>query len=411
MNSQSGSSGIPRRKFIEKSIKGGIALAAAPAVLGSLSSCSSTRMAGVPGSFNPRYIEKTIADDFSHVTVAHLPTPFEKLKTLPGELRLPGFYMKRDDQTGLAFGGNKTRKLEYIVADALDKRADVLITWAGVQSNWCRQTAAACKMYGIKPVLVLGKTDPRPVDIDGNLLLDEILGADVRLVEPDQDRMKIVEHIVQEEKSKGHKPYVVAVGGSRSGYDMEQPIGAMGYTQAFLEIYNDARQRKIKIKYIIHPTGSGGTQAGLVVGAKAVDPNIKVIGISVSGGKASIQKNVAAISTDLAQTLGLDFTVSPDEVVAFDDYVGEGYGKLTDETVEAIRTTAQKEGILLDPVYTGKAMAGTIDLIKKGYIRRDDNIVFIHTGGTPALFPYKKKLLDRIKDNDDLEGLFDNWPA
>jgi 1-aminocyclopropane-1-carboxylate deaminase/D-cysteine desulfhydrase-like pyridoxal-dependent ACC family enzyme len=289
--------------------------------------------------------------------------------------------------------------LEYIFADLLEKKADSIITWAGVQSNWCRQTAAAARIHGIKPVLVLFKRDDSPVAYDGNLLLDLIMDADVRIIEPGHERQAVVDRIVAEEKAKGLNPYVVPVGGSSLGGSMTEPLGAVSYAAAFSEIHRQAREKSYTFDYVVLPTGSGGTQAGLVVGAKAIDPNIRIVGISVSGKKEGVQENVAKIANETAKVLGLDLNFSADEIVVFDDYVGEGYGKLNRAHADAIALTARREGILLDPVYTGKAMAGTRDLIKKGYFKKDEGVVFLHSGGTPALFVYRDRLLELIKKN------------
>ena len=338
---------------------------------------------------------------FRAVKLAHLPTPLERMKTLSSRLNGPRLYVKRDDQTGLAFGGNKARKLEFIFADALAKKSDVFITSAGVQSNWCRQTAAAAQGLGIRPILVLFKRAEEHAAYDGNLLLDFILDADIRIIElreeEEIDTEEIISKIAEEEREKGHNPYIAPVGGSRVGGSMTEPRGAISYTKAFLEIYREARQRKVKIDAVVLATGSGGTQAGLVVGAKALGTETRIIGISVSREKAPSQENVSAIANNTARALGLRMTVSPEEVIVFDDYVGEGYGILNQETADAVRLVAKTEGILLDPVYTGKAMAGLIDLKRKGYFKKDDVVVFLHTGGTPALFVYREKLLELLK--------------
>ncbi|MFC1783178.1 pyridoxal-phosphate dependent enzyme, partial [Planctomycetota bacterium] len=233
---------------------------------------------------------------------------------------------------------------------------------------------------------------------DGNLFLDAILGADIRFVEPGGNRNEVVDQVTEEYKAKGHNPYVVSVGGSSVGRSMTEPIGALSYTKAFLETYKQARTSGIKINHLVHATGSGGTQSGLVVGAKAVDPDVKIVGISVGGAKAGGQKSVSTISNQLAEVLRLSLNVAPEEVIIFDEYVGEGYGILNQQIADALQLMAHKEGILLDPVYTGKAMAGLIDLIKKGYFKKDDNVIFMHTGGTPALFAYKEQLLELMKD-------------
>jgi len=341
---------------------------------------------------------------FRRVKLAYLPTPLERMRVLSYNLNGPILYIKRDDQTGLAFGGNKTRKLEFIIADIFKKKADVVITWAGVQSNWCRQTAAAARMFRIKPILVLFKKPESPASYDGNLLLDFILGADIRVIEEEAGKIieeeevaGIINRIAEDERKEGHNPYIVPVGGSMVGGSMTEPLGAISYTKAFLEIYKEAKKRKVKIDYIVLATGSGGTQAGLVVGAKALGTNIKVVGISVSREKASVQERVSVIANDTAEALGLSMTISPEEVVVFDDYIGEGYGILNQETADAIRLVAETEGIILDPVYTGKAMVGLIDLTRKGYFTENDVVVFLHTGGTPALFAYKENLLEFLK--------------
>lgn len=387
------------RRFLHRSVTGALAVAATTLLLLNLPSCAGPTRLITRAGLDPASLEERISDRFSRVHCAHLPTPLEEMRVLSRELNGPTLFIKRDDQTGLAFGGNKARKLEFIIADAIDKNADVIITWAGIQSNWCRQTAAAARMYGIQPILVLSKRDTSSVAYDGNLLLDLILGADVRILEPDDDRVQIVEQITEEEKAKGHNPYVVPVGGSSVGGSMTEPLGAIGYVQAFVEIFNDAQEKRIIIDHVVVATGSGGTQAGLVVGAKALGADVKIIGISVSGAEASIQRNVAGIANMTADALGLDMTFSPEEIIVIDDYVGEGYGVLNEEIAATISLLARKEGILLDPVYTGKAMSGLIDLVRTNYFNKDDHVVFIHTGGTPALFAYKEKLLDFIKYN------------
>ena len=381
------SNALSRRTFVTA----GLAFAAAPAALTSLVSCSH------PGAATADALERTISTKYRRVELACLPTPLQKLKALAQEFRFPDLFIKRDDNTGLAFGGNKSRKLEYIMADALDKKADVIITWAGVQSNWCRQTAAAARIFGIKPILLLQKTDTAAPPYDGNLLLDYILGAEIRFLEPGQDRAKLVDQIVQDEKSRGHVPYVVSVGGSQTGGSMTVPLGAIGYTKDFVELHRQAVETGIKVDHVVVATGSAGTQAGLVVGAKALGNQTKVVGISVGGDKTSVQNNVAKIANATAAALDSKMTFTPEEVIVFDDYVGEGYGILNQPTADAIARVARQEGILLDPVYTGKAMAGMVDLLRKGYFEPGEGVVFMHTGGTPALFPHKEELLALLK--------------
>jgi D-cysteine desulfhydrase family pyridoxal phosphate-dependent enzyme len=339
----------------------------------------------------------SLAARFPRVPLAHLPTPLEELETLSAELDGPRILIKRDDQTGLAFGGNKVRKLEYILADAVAKRADVVITWGGLQSNWCRQTAAAAAMLGMRSVLLLSKREDGPVATDGNLLLDEILGAEVRILEPGASQADLAEEIAAEERAKGNTPYVVSVGGSRTGGSMEEPLGAMGYLTAFLETHRQASEWRVEPDYMVIATGSGGTQAGLVVGAAASGARTRIVGISVSGSAESIRSNVAQIATQTAEALGLPYSFSPEDIIVFDEYVGEGYGIMNQATADAIRRVARGEGILLDPVYTGKAMAGLIDLAGKGYFEDDDVVIFVHTGGTPALFHYGEEILSYLR--------------
>lgn len=342
-------------------------------------------------------LERAIAERFERVPLSHLPTPLEELSALSAEIGGPRLYIKRDDQTGLAFGGNKARKLEFIFADVVDKKADVIITWAGVQSNWARQTTAAARKLGIRPILLLAKREDGRFESGGNLLLDALMDADIRLVEAGTDQSALAAQIAEEEKAKGHRPYVVPVGGSRVLGDMTEPLGAIAYANGFAELARQGKENGFNLTHLVTATGSGGTQAGLVVGAKALGGEVEVIGVSISRKKKASQDTVAAIANDTAAALGLELTFTPEEIVVWDDYLGEGYGFLNDGITEAIALLAQKEGILIDPVYTGKAMAGLIDRIRKGHFEPDDGVVFLHTGGTPTLFVYQDELLERLR--------------
>jgi len=341
---------------------------------------------------------------FPKKNLIHLPTPLQKLGNLSQELGGPEIYIKRDDLTGLAFGGNKSRKLEFIIQDVLSKKADAVITWASVQSNWCLQTAAAARKFGLKPILILFKTYDLPEEYDGNLLLDYILDADVIIKEAEkgkvvkkEDIQGIVEAVENEVKEWGHTPYVAPIGGSMVGGSMEKPLGAISYVNAFVELLEQAGKQGLEINYILHASGSGGTQGGLVVGAKALKEDTKVLGISVSEGKEAYGKEVLTIAQDTVKALSLDLAVDKNDIIIFDEYIKEGYGILNKEVSEALRFVAVKEGIFLDPVYTGKAMASLIDLVKKGYFKKEDKIVFFHTGGTAALFPNKHLLVNLLK--------------
>lgn len=336
---------------------------------------------------------------FKKKDLIHLPTPFMKLENLTHELGGPNIYIKRDDLTGLAFGGNKSRKLEYIIQDVLEKKADVIITWAGLQSNWCLQTAAAARKFGITPVLVLFNVYDLPVEYDGNLLLDFILKADIKIKEAEkggvihlEDMDEILEETAMEVKEWGHTPYVAPIGGSAVGGSMEKPLGAISYVNAFVEMVEQAKSQGIDVDHVIHASGSGGTQAGLVVGAKACNKRVKVLGVSVSEEKQTYEELVLEIAKDTEKALEQSLAIGEEDIVIFDEYIGEGYGEVNQEVSDAIRLVAMKEGIFLDPVYTGKAMVALIDLVKKGYFGKDDSVVFFHTGGTAALFPNKHKL-------------------
>ena len=351
-------------------------------------------MAGYSTSELRKKMEK-----FPKKELIHLPTPLVKLENLSEELGGPNIYIKRDDMTGLAFGGNKSRKLEYIMQDVLDKKADTIITWAGLQSNWCLQTAAAARKFGITPVLILFNVYDLPAEYDGNLLLDLILSADIKIREMGkgsiihlEDVDEILEEAAMEVKEWGHTPYIAPIGGSAVGGSMQVPLGAIGYVDAYAELWEQAEQRGLQADYVIHASGSGGTQAGLAVGAKASGDKAKVLGISVSEEKNTYADYVLGIAAETASTLELNSEIEKEDIIVFDEYLGEGYGEVNKEVAGAIRLMSIKEGIFLDPVYTGKAMVALIDLVEKGYFEKDSNVVFFHTGGTPALFPNKQKL-------------------
>jgi L-cysteate sulfo-lyase len=354
-------------------------------------------------NFSLSEIRKKIGK-FPKKNLVHLPTPLQKLENLTEALSGPEIFIKRDDLTGLAFGGNKSRKLEFIIQDALIKRAEVIITWASVQSNWCLQTAAAARKFGIKPILLLFKTDELPQEYDGNLLLDYILGADIRIRESEkgkvvrgEDVLEMCEEVANEVREWGYTPYIAPLGGSAVGGSMEKPLGAISYVSAFAETLEQAEALGVAIKYVIHATGSGGTQAGLVVGAKALDKNCRVLGISVSAPKEEMARDVLAIARDTERALGLDLDLRQEDIIVLDEYLKAGYGVVDRDIAEVIQLLFKTEGIVLDPVYTGKAMVALVDLIKKGHFQKQDKIVFFHTGGTPALFPNRDRLIEFLK--------------
>ncbi len=346
---------------------------------------------------------RSVLDVFPRCTCSHLPTPLEKMENLSKKLGV-NLYIKRDDQTGLALGGNKARKLDFIMADALVQGCDSIITWAGLQSNWCRQTVAAARKVGIKPILILFNRPGLPAETDGNLFIDLLFDSEVKIVEMESGKnimelgevSSFIEEAAEEERRKGNKPYVAPIGGSMTEGSMTKPLGAISFVNAFLEMRRQAGERNINPDYVVLATGSGSTQAGLTVGAQLVTPQTKVVGISVSDEKTTMGICIETIVGQTFQELGAARAKASEKVTILDDYIAEGYGILNQETARAIRLVAETEGILLDPVYTGRAMVGLLDLIEKGYFEKDDNIVFWHTGGTPALFPYREKILDYL---------------
>ena len=336
---------------------------------------------------------------FPKQNLIHLPTPLMKLENLTNELGGPNIYIKRDDMTGLAFGGNKSRKLEFIMQDVLDKRADAIITWAGLQSNWCLQTAAAARKFGITAILILFNVYDLPEEYDGNLLLDLILNADIKIREVGKGSVlhlenvdEILEEAAKEVKERGQTPYIAPIGGSAAGGSMGDPLGAISYVNAYVELVEQASEMGMDVDYVLHASGSGGTQAGLAVGAKALSEKAKVLGVSVAEEKNTYTDLVLDIAADTLAALDMKLEIEKSDIIVFDEYMGEGYGEVNKEVAEAIRLMSMKEGIFLDPVYTGKAMVAMMDLVKKGYVKKEDNVVFFHTGGTAALFPNKQKL-------------------
>jgi len=341
---------------------------------------------------------------FPRIELIQLPTPLRKLDALTAELGGPEIYIKRDDLTGLAFGGNKSRKLEFILADIIEKKADTVITWGSLQSNWCLQTAAAAKKYGVDPILVLFKSYEIPAGFDGNMLLERILGADIRIREARKGKVVTVsetigllEEIADQERKKGRRPYIVPVGGSMVAGDMTRPLGAVSYMNAFSEMLEQTAALGFVPDAIIHATGSGGTQGGLLLGAAALTERCRVVGISVSDEKEIFSGWVREIAEAADKTMGLGLTIGRDDIIVFDDYMKDGYGVVNKDVAETIRLVFRLEGIVLDPVYTSKAMIGLLNLVGKGYFKKNKRVVFFHTGGTPALFPNRDTLLKYLK--------------
>ncbi|MHB8054073.1 MAG: D-cysteine desulfhydrase family protein [Candidatus Aminicenantales bacterium] len=346
---------------------------------------------------------KSSLASFARVSLVHLPTPMRKLERVTAELGGPEICIKSDDLTGLAFGGNKSRKLELIVADALAKEANVVVTWGALQSNWAMQTAAACAKYDLPAVLVLFKTYDLPPESDGNVLLERILKADIRFKEAVKGKLVTQEiavaageEVAAEYREAGKKPYIVSCGGSLPMGGMDRPLGAIAYVQAFLEMLEQAEEHDFRPDAVVHASGSGGTQAGLLCGAKWTSPETRVIGISVSDPKEPFTALVRTIAEAAERTMGFEPAIKPEDYIVLDDYLQDGYGIINKDVAGALRHLFRTEGIILDPVYTVKAFIGMLDLIRKGHFKKTDKIVFFHTGGTPALFPNKHNLLELL---------------
>ncbi len=316
-------------------------------------------------------------------------TPIEKLPRLSVELGGPTLYVKRDDLLGLMGGGNKTRKLEFLVADALSQGADTLITCGAVQSNHCRLTLAAAVKEGMKCRLLLeervaGSYNPAA---SGNNFLFRLMGVEkINVVPSGSDMMKKMQVVTADVDAEGRKAYVIPGGGST-------PIGATGYVACAEEILAQSFEKGIKIDHVVCASGSAGTHAGLVTGFYGNNSNISVIGINVSRAKDMQEELVYDLVQETAAHVGIKLGIPREAVVCFDEYVGPGYSLPTPEMVEAVRMLAMTEGILLDPVYTGKAMAGLIDLIRRGHFDKDENVLFVHTGGSPAIYAYIPDIL------------------
>ncbi|SEK46586.1 D-cysteine desulfhydrase [Kosakonia sacchari] len=326
---------------------------------------------------------------FPRLSLGHFPTPLEPLENLSALLGGPKIWIKRDDATGLATGGNKTRKLEFLLADALAKNADVIITQGATQSNHVRQTIAGAAKLGLASKVLLEKrvTDfGEDYQRSGNILLDELLGGEIVAHLPGgTDMQKAMEEYAEQLREQGHRPYVIPGGGSNA-------IGALGYVACAEELLFQSSQLRLRIDHVVHATGSTGTQAGLVAGFTATNSHVPVLGISVRAPKAKQEENVWNLASRTRELLGVAGDLPREAVAANSDYVGDGYGLPTEGMLEALTLFARHEGILLDPVYSGKGAAGLIDLIRKGYFTHDENVVFIHTGGSAGLFGYRQVL-------------------
>ena len=316
-------------------------------------------------------------------------TPLEPLDRLSAYLGGPRLWIKRDDQLGLASGGNKTRKLEFLVADALEEGADTLVTTGAVQSNHCRLTLAAAVVEGLACRLVLEErvVDSYDQDAGGNNFLFRLLGAEaIRVVKGGSDLAAAMQQEVDELAGIGRFGYVIPGGGSNA-------LGALGYVACAQELLQQAAGIGLAIDHLVLPSGSGGTHGGIVAGMTGLNAGIKVTGVSVRAEKAEQEAKILDLAQRTAEFGGSAQAVPGEAVTVLDDYVGEGYSLPTAGMVEAVKLFARLEGVLLDPVYTGKAAAGLIDLVRRGAYAPGENVVFLHTGGSPALYAYQGVLL------------------
>ena len=327
---------------------------------------------------------------FPRIRITHGPTPLEFMPRLTEALGGPNLYVKRDDCTGLGTGGNKTRKLEFLMADALALNADTIITQGATQSNHARQTAAIAAKLGLRCEILLEDRTGSKVDEykhSGNVFLDHLYGAHVRELPGGANMNAAMEMRAGELRVKGRRPYIIPGGGSN-------PIGALGYVVCALEMVDQFNNLGLDVSHVVHATGSAGTQAGLLAGLQGTRSLIPVLGIGVRAAKEAQETSVFNLAVKTAELLGVPGAVPRESVVANCDYVGGGYGIPTPGMVEAVTMLARLEGILLDPVYSGKGMAGLIDLCRKGFFKKDENVVFVHTGGAVALYAYTQAFQD-----------------
>lgn len=318
------------------------------------------------------------------INIANLPTRIEKLEKLSEKLGGPSIYIKRDDQTGVETSGNKVRKLEFSVKEAIDRGCDTLITCGGIQSNHCRATAAIAAKLSLKACLVLkGSSDE---DVDGNLFLDKLLGAEINFITPEEyknRRMEIMNEIKNSMEEKGFKPYIIPEGASNG-------IGGFGYYKTMEEIIDQEKELGVHFDGIVVATGSGGTYSGLLLASKILKHSGRIYGVNVCDDEEYFKSKIHEILNESINYLNIDLSFSKDEIHIMDGYVGKGYALSRKEELEFISDFAKMEGIILDPVYTGKAMYGLRSEIKKGSFSECKNLLFIHTGGIFGIFPGKK---------------------
>jgi len=327
------------------------------------------------------------------VSLGFFPTPITDAQHLSSALGGPHIYIKREDLSGLAMGGNKCRKLEFIMGYAKDQGYDAVVSTASSQSNFCLQLAAAARKLGMKPSFVLLKGVH--TETQGNLLLQNILDSEVEILQfSDMTQLsgplvtEKMEAAAQRLRSKGYNPFIV----KHNVPEIAALVGPVGWVNAAEELVQQLKDGDIKADYVILANGGGGTQAGLALGSKYAQANYRIIGVSVLNTGEQAQLTTIAQANATAEYLGIKASIDKDDIEVYGDYVGQGYAIPTEQCIDAIRLVAQTEAIYLDPVYTGKAMAGLIDLIKKGRFKTTDSVIFIHTGGTPAVFAYQREI-------------------
>src|SRR5262249_18852769 len=324
------------------------------------------------------------------VHLANLPTCLEQCKRLTQVLDSPEVWMKRDDQTGLAFGGNKTRQIEFLLGEALAQGADAIVSGAGSQSNFCRQLTAAAAKFGVKTHLILMRGIKGP-ELQGNLLLDHLMGAEIEIVD-ETDSLKLVWHFERKAESltrQGRRPYIV------DARTKSAPLLTIGYVDAMLELVAQCEERKTSFDSL-YVSAANMTQAGLVLAAKALGLHVKIVGITPIQWAEPRHVDIAHIANQAARILNLDLELSPNEVLNSDRYIGQGYGIPTPQGNAALRLLAETEGIFLDPVYTAKAMAALLSDIRAARFKKEDRVLFLHTGGTPALFSYAREVTQPV---------------
>jgi len=313
------------------------------------------------------------------VPLCHLPTPIGPMRRLTEYIGKAAVYIKRDDLTGVAFGGNKNRKLEFLLADAKKQAATTIITEGALQSNHCLQTAACAAKLGLECELVLsGSISTR---VTGNLLLNHILDTKIHLVDRASDRRGAMKELEEELRTEGKKPYVIPTGGSTS-------IGALGYVNCVREVVEQSKSLGMRFDYFVHASGSGGTQAGLLIGKELFCPEMAILGISAGDPREELEAEVWRIIEDFEREWSLDLRMKRSAIKILEGYSGKGYGILNTETIETVKLIAKLEGVFLDPIYNGKAITGLIDLVNKEIVPRDNSVLFLHSGGGASLFTF-----------------------